>query len=137
MNDAALVGSVERMRDLRAEAAHVFDRKGAARQPRFERLPLDRLHHDDLARVEPFDTVDSRDVGMIQRCEGVGFAVEARDAVRIVRKRFRQELEGDVAAEAGVACAIDRTHSACTQFADDPVRTKRLAFRGIGGVAAL
>jgi hypothetical protein len=45
--------------------------------------------------------------GVIQRCEQFGFAVEACEAIGILRELARQRLDRHVAAELRVARAID------------------------------
>ena len=46
------------------------------------------------------------DVGMIQRREGLRFALEAREAVGVVRERVGQDLDRDVAIQ--LACRVAR-----------------------------
>ena len=56
-----------------------------------------------------------RDVRVVQRCKGLGFAREPSKPVRIVRKRVREDLERDIAIQLGIARAIDLSHA---PFAD-------------------
>ncbi len=69
------------------------------------------------ARTPPalFEAVDVRDVRMIQRGEGLRFALEAREPVGVARERLGQDLDRDVAIELRVARPIDLAHAA---FAD-------------------
>ena len=39
-----------------------------------------------------FKPVDARDVEMVQRREGLGFALEARESIRVVHERLGQDL---------------------------------------------
>ena len=63
------------------------------------------------------DAVDGGDVGMIQRGEDLGFALEARQPIGVVRERFGQDLDRDVAIQLRVARAIDLAHPACADAA--------------------
>ena len=58
-----------------------------------------------------FESVDGCDVGMVQCCEQLCLAAEARQPIRVVRDAFGQDLERDVAIQAGVAGAIDLAHA--------------------------
>ena len=49
---------------------------------------------------------------MIERGEQARFALEARAPVRIVGEQGRQQLDGDVASEAGIAGAVHLAHAA-------------------------
>ena len=49
--------------------------------------PLDEFHHEGLSTVGLFQAVDGGDVGMVQRCEDFGFALEAGNPVGIAIQR--------------------------------------------------
>ena len=53
-----------------------------------------------------------RDVRMIERGEHLRFALEARQALGVVRERVGQDLDRDVASELRVAGAIHLAHPA-------------------------
>ena len=57
---------------------------------------------------------------MRQRGDGSGFALEPRQAVRIVGERLGQNFQGNVTAKACVARAIHLAHSAFAKLGDDP-----------------
>ena len=61
----------------------------------------------ELARV-----VHDNDVRMVQRPGGASFLLETTEPIRIGRKRRRENLDGDVAAEAFVPGAIHLAHAA-------------------------
>ena len=52
------------------------------------------------------------DVGVIERREDAGFALEAREPALVLHERLRQHLQRDVTIELGVACAIHLAHAA-------------------------
>ena len=59
--------------------------------------------------------MDVRDVRVVQRREGLGFACEPSQPIGIVRKRVRQDFERDIAIQLRIARAIDLSHA---PFAD-------------------
>ena len=66
--------------------------------------------------------VEMADVGMIQRGDGAGFALEALLEFRIKGKMSGENLDGDDAVEAGVGGTIDLTHAASSQRRSDLIR---------------
>ena len=56
---------------------------------------------------------------MIERCEELRFALEARDAFGVIGQCRGQQLQRNVAAERGVARAIDLAHAAGAEQRDD------------------
>jgi hypothetical protein len=75
-------------------------------------FPLDELHDQRANAVGLFEAVNDRNVGMIQRRKGFGFAFESRQPLRIVRKRIGENLDGDVTAKVEVRRAIDLAQAA-------------------------
>jgi hypothetical protein len=63
---------------------------------------------------------------MVQGRDGARFALESLLELRIVGQVRWQDLDGDVAFEAGIASAIDFTHAAGTQWGNDLVWAKFL-----------
>ena len=53
-----------------------------------------------------------RDVGMVERRQRFGFALEARQTFGILREGLRQDLDGHLAIETGIAGAIHLAHAA-------------------------
>ena len=72
------------------------------------------------------DVVDGRDVGMTQRGRRAGFLLEAREPLGIRGKCWRQDLDGDVAAEPRVAGAIDLAHATFAKLGKDLIGAKNL-----------
>ncbi len=65
--------------------------------------------------------------GMVERGEGLGLALEAREALGIARHVGGQHLERDVASELRVGRAIDLAHSAGADGGGDAVVGERAA----------
>ena len=83
-----------------------------------EGRPLHQLHHQRVF----FSAVNVRDVGMVQRRQHFGLALEAQHAVAGERKRVRQHLHRDLTFQPGVFGAIDFAHAAGAERRQDVVR---------------
>ena len=81
-----------------------------------QRRPVHQLHDERVCRPGILEAVDLCDVRMVERGQHLRFTVKAREPIRIAGKRRGQDLERDVAAELGVAGAIDLAHTACAQL---------------------
>ena len=67
-----------------------------------EVLAFDEFYNEGLI----FDTEDGGDVGMAEGGEGLGFAGEAGETVKMVGEGRRGDFEGDIAFEAGGLVAV-------------------------------
>ena len=132
MNDALVMRRFQRFGDLTGDGQDLRQTQ-ADRCPstvgcsRFgdqvgQRAPLDELHDQGAEAVALFETMDGRDVGVIQRREHLRFAAKTGQRILIVEKGFGQDLHGDVAIEPRVAGAIDLSHPASTAELQDFVR---------------
>ena len=74
MDDPLIVCRFECVGDLLRDRQRLGKRDRSARDALREVLALDQLHHERTEAVGFFETVDLRDVGMIQRRERLGFA---------------------------------------------------------------
>ena len=59
------------------------------------------------------------DVRMIQRCQHLRFPFEPRQAIGIAGECRRQDLDGDVAIQLGIARPVDLAHAADAEQAVD------------------
>jgi len=66
-------------------------------------------------------SVDRRDVGMIQRREHVGLALEPGESVIVVDEGVGEDLQGNIAAELCVRSPIHPAHTAFAEESDDLV----------------
>ena len=62
--------------------------------------------------VSLFETVDSRNVRVVQAAEDVRLALEPSQPIRISRKRLRQDLQRHLPVQRGVGGLIDLAHPA-------------------------
>ena len=123
MNDAATVGFVEAVGDLRAELQNLVEGEGAFFEALGEGLAFDALHDEIVDAILMADVVEHADVGMIEAGNSFGFAFETLFLHGIGRKMRGKNLDGDSAVEAGVARAIDFSHAAGAERRDDFVGT--------------
>ena len=103
----------------RASASASVERHRPVGDALREVLALDQLHHDRADAVAVLQAVDRRDVGMVQRRQHLGFALEARQALGIGGERRRQDLDRHLALEPRVGGAIDLAHTAGAERRDD------------------
>ncbi len=97
MHDAALVGRLDRGRDLAGERQRLALREGAAREPGGKRLAAHQLEHEVGRPVHLFEPVDRADVGVVERRERLRLASEAGQALRVGGELARQQLDRHVA----------------------------------------
>jgi hypothetical protein len=135
MDDTHLVGTVECGGDLYGVADRLIDRQRSAREPRRERLTLEKLHHEITNRhssaiVSPrfggrhcgfADIVEHADVRMVQRGDRARFSIETFASVHIVGHMRRQHFDGHGTAKPCVACRVDLPHSASANPGAEPV----------------
>ena len=81
---------------------------------------MDPLHHQRGL----LDAVDLRDVGVVQRSEDASLPEDPRDPLGISRERSGEDLHRHLAAEHGVAAAVDLAHSADAQHRRDLERAE-------------
>ena len=134
VNDPHLVRGFERLGDLPRDGHGLVQWYRPVVQPIGERGPFDQLQDQRLDAVRFFETVDRADVRMIERCENVGFALEAREPVGIDGEELRKDLERDVAIELCVARTIDLAHAAGADSANDLVRASRVPLERLATV---
>jgi hypothetical protein len=100
---------------------------GLKRQRTFDRRAGNQLHHQRAhagrgAGLRFFNAVNLRDVGMIQRSQHFGFALETRQPLRIARQRVRQNLDRHRAIQFHIARAIHFAHAPGAERRLDLVR---------------
>ncbi len=129
VNDPLLVRRFERLRDLLRDRQRFVDRDRPARDSLREVFALDQFHHESVGSVGLFQTVNGRNVLMVQGGEDFRFPLESGHSFRVGRERFGENLDGDVAIEPRVARAIHLPHAAGPQGGEDLVRAEAGARR--------
>src|SRR5271165_114908 len=77
MNDARLMGGVQRIRDVNRQSQQQFRLHRTATDAMLQRHAIEELHRNERSAVLLIDVVDRADVGMVQRRGGASFAPEA------------------------------------------------------------
>ena len=93
-------------------------------QPPLEILALDVAHGDEEIAVDLAGLVDGQDVGVIDGRRHLRLAQEARLGFRVGAELRGDDLEGDLATEAGLLGKVDDAHTASAEDGLDPIRTE-------------
>ena len=83
----------------------------------------DENRHSLSARAALLDSVNRRNMRMIQRGEQARFALETCEAFGIGDEERRKDFARDVALQPQIAGAVNLTHAAGTERPDDLVTT--------------
>jgi hypothetical protein len=127
MDDAALVGRLQRIDELARDVERLLERQPSGGKAVGEGRAGDQLEGQGPDAVHIFESVDGRDVRMVQRREDLRFATEARHPVGIGEKDVGQEFQRDVPAEGRVARLVHLSHPAGSEQARDLVPADALA----------
>ena len=114
VDDALLVGMVQRVQHLLAEVDHLFPGEGAAPAVHvfLQGDAVDVLHHDELEPVGDRDVVDLDDVGVVQNGDGLGFVLEAPHQFGVLAELLPQNLHRHHSVGLEVSSFIDVGHAA-------------------------
>ena len=86
------------------------------------------MRHDQVVRaIDGADVVDAADVGMVERRDRAGLALEACPQIGIAANVTRQDLDRDRTVQPRVAGFVDLAHPAGAERADDFIRTEPCA----------
>ncbi len=107
MDDASLVPGFERLRNLARYGERFLDRDGTISDALGQRRSLDELEDECLYPIRFLETVDARDVRMVERRERLGFPLEPRQALVVVCEFLRENLDRNVAVKLRIAGAVD------------------------------
>ncbi len=121
MDDAPVVGRGERVGHRHGQFEDPFDGESVAADDGAERPAADTLHDEEADGSGFFHRVEGDDAGVVQRGDRPGFLLEAGEALGVAREVGRQDLDGDIAAEAGVAGEVDLPHASRAKLAADLV----------------
>src|SRR5579864_9514343 len=137
MDDAMFVRVLQGGCNLQSHAQGVVGGDGAALEAVRQSLPLDQFH-DQRPRVSRvFQAINGGNIGMVQRGEDLRFALETSHAVGVRGERLRQDLDGHVPVEIGVAGAVDLPHASAAQQVRDSVRPQPRALSQFHKIRAI
>ena len=131
MNDTALVCRIERIGELPRQRLRLGPCEGAAGETLGQVLPFDEFHDNRHLAAGLLDAVDVRDVGVIERGERAGLALEPRPPLGIGRDECRQDLDRHLPIQLGVARPIHLSHPPCAEGADDFIRSDARSRRSL------
>src|SRR5262249_13297241 len=97
MNDAFLVRRFQRFAYAVRNFERLVDGNTAALNPLGERLPFNKLEHEEPRAVPFVQIVNRADTGMIKRCQNLGLTLESTRAIGISRELFRQDFDRNLA----------------------------------------
>ena len=83
--DALGVGRFNRFGKLPGHLQRLFQRQTTAAQPFAQRLALDQYEDDEVRSLIGVEAVDSRNVRVVERGEGLGLAFESGEALCVAR----------------------------------------------------
>jgi hypothetical protein len=121
MDDAPLVGGIERVRDLDRQVEHCLDRQGTPCDTVLQGAAGEVLEHYEGLPVVFTDVVRGADARMAEGRRGSGLALEPVEGLPILSERLGKELEGDGAPEARILGLVHDTHAAATELSHDAV----------------
>ena len=127
VDDALLVGDLDGLGDLHADAGGFLHRQRSPSDLLGEGLSLGHLHHEEALALDVLEAVDPRDVGVGERREDAGLALEPLQPLHVFGEALGQHLEGHVAAELRVLGPPDLAHAALAQLRAHLVVRKRFS----------
>ncbi len=129
IKDIAATGyaGFESFGNLAADFQCFFDGKRSLVQPFSERLTFDQLQNQEAFAIGFLQTIDGGDVGMIERCEQLGFTLETGQPLGISGEDVRQNLDGDLSVQVCVFGPVDFAHASCAEFIHNAIVRERCA----------
>jgi hypothetical protein len=127
MDDAAAVGPGQRVRDRGGDSQHLAERHSLPRYEPVQALAGHVLHDDEIAAFRGLDLVDRDDVRMVEGGGGAGFLDEAAPAGLVGEPIGGEHLDRNLAAEPGVARAVDLAHPTRAEAREDLVHAETMA----------
>ena len=92
MDDASFVGLLEPVGETPRDRESFVDRDRSSRDALGERLSLDELEHEVVRVAGLLESVNGRDVRMVQRRQDFGLTSEPRQAFFVLRELVRGGL---------------------------------------------
>ena len=124
MDDALPVGRVECFGNLPRHLNGFVERQRSPGDALLKRLALDDLENQETVPIDGFETMNRRDVGMIQRREQSRFPLQPRHPFFVIRERCRQHFDGHFALELAIPRTIDLTHATYAEAEANPDRAE-------------
>ena len=119
MNHALLMSRFKGFGDLLGNGQGFINGDWSLLDPISQGRPFDQLQYQRPSTAAFFDTVDLRDVRMIETGEDLRLALEPSKSIRIFGKRLGQDLQRHLAVELGIGGLPHLTHPTFTNLGGD------------------
>jgi hypothetical protein len=115
---------IEGIGELRRNMQDFVERQWPPKEPMRERLAGEVLDDQVIGAVLLADVVQRADVRVRQARDRASFTPKTFSSTRIDRRLSRQDLNGNCAIKAAVACFVDFTHPPCAEWREDFIHAK-------------
>ena len=113
--------------DLNADMQRLSHVDRAAIEHRAQRYAVNVFGGEELRAVGVSDIVDGEDVGVIERGNGTGLALEAAQPLFVRQRPMREHLQRQPAAEPDVLGEVDLRHAARPEWLQHPIVGQQVA----------
>ncbi len=121
MDDALPVGRFERFGNLSRHLNGFVEWQRSPGNALLKRLALDDFENQETVPLDGFETMNRRDVRMVQRREQSRFPLQPRDTLFVIGERFRQHFDGHFALELDIPGTVHLAHATYTDGLEDLV----------------
>ncbi len=129
MDNAAAVGSRESVGDGGADLSDLLPRQAGRRNALAEGIALEEFGNRVVDTVRGSHIVDLEEIGVSQRGQGLGFAVESFEAGFILGERLGQDFDSHLAVELGILRPPHLTHPTGPNGTENFVSTETITLR--------
>ena len=116
MDDAPGVRRFESISHLNSEVQQFREVEWAATDSLRQGVPFEQLHGDEVLPFVLIDCVDGADAGMIEGRRSAGLTLESLEHGRVLGELRGEELQRDMATEAGVLRFVDDAHPTAAEL---------------------
>jgi hypothetical protein len=102
---------------LPADARSFVDRQRPFADFLCQRLAFNKLHHNEASSLGLFQPMDRGNVGMIERRQELGLALEAGHSLRITGECIGEEFERSLASQIEIFGHVDFPHATLAKLA--------------------
>ena len=124
MDDPLVVRRGQRVGHRHGQFEDAVERQPLLTDDGGERPAADSFHHEEARGAGLFDGVHGDDAGVVQGGDRPGLVLEPGEAAGVGGQVRRQDLDGDVAAEARVVGEVHLAHAPRAELAADLVGTE-------------
>ena len=95
VDDSLCMGRIQGIRDVDADLEQIIRRQWTTRDPVFQRLPIQKLHGDEMPSLIFVNFIDRADVGMIERRSCACLALKTLERCPVAPHFFGKKLQSD------------------------------------------